>query len=261
MRRKSLFLIVGVLFSYSPVANAYRDLETDTFLTRDPIGYADGPNVYCYVHCNPINKFDSLGLASGFWNKAKEVVIGLLTLGPIDSYDAATGDTADTARSFAGEMGEQHSDGTPKNRSDIVNATRHATWQAVLTQKHGAKDAETVGDLHELGEDATNPADSAKDRHNNSVGRAIGETTKTPEEAQKKVEEALLNGELMVDDPEATPAPAGADSSGSQGSSSGDSSSGSSSGDSSGNSSDGSGDSSEGSSSGDSSDLDSGSSS
>jgi RHS repeat-associated protein len=41
----------------------YRDLETGTFLTRDPIGYADGPNVYCYVHCNPITKFDAFGLS------------------------------------------------------------------------------------------------------------------------------------------------------------------------------------------------------
>ncbi len=40
----------------------YRDLETGTFLTRDPIGYADGPNVYCYVHCNPITRFDAWGL-------------------------------------------------------------------------------------------------------------------------------------------------------------------------------------------------------
>jgi RHS repeat-associated protein len=40
----------------------YRDLETGVFLTRDPIGYGDGPNVYCYVHCNPITKFDPLGL-------------------------------------------------------------------------------------------------------------------------------------------------------------------------------------------------------
>jgi tetratricopeptide (TPR) repeat protein len=32
------------------------------FLTRDPIGYADGPNVYCYVHCNPITRFDAWGL-------------------------------------------------------------------------------------------------------------------------------------------------------------------------------------------------------
>lgn len=40
----------------------YRDLETGTFLCRDPIGYEDGPNIYCYVHCNPITHFDPLGL-------------------------------------------------------------------------------------------------------------------------------------------------------------------------------------------------------
>ena len=44
----------------------YRDLETGVFLTRDPIGYKDGPNVYCYVHCNPITSFDPLGLS--FWS-------------------------------------------------------------------------------------------------------------------------------------------------------------------------------------------------
>ncbi len=41
----------------------YRDLETGTFLTRDPIGFGDGPNVYCYVHCNPITRFDAWGLS------------------------------------------------------------------------------------------------------------------------------------------------------------------------------------------------------
>jgi RHS repeat-associated protein len=41
----------------------YRDLETGVFLSRDPIGYGDGPNMYCYVHCNPITKFDPLGLS------------------------------------------------------------------------------------------------------------------------------------------------------------------------------------------------------
>ena len=40
----------------------FRDLETGTFLTRDPIRYGDGPNMYCYVHCNPITSFDPLGL-------------------------------------------------------------------------------------------------------------------------------------------------------------------------------------------------------
>jgi RHS repeat-associated protein len=40
----------------------FRDLETGTFLARDPIGFKDGPNMYCYVRCNPIMKFDPFGL-------------------------------------------------------------------------------------------------------------------------------------------------------------------------------------------------------
>jgi len=45
----------------------YRDLETGTFLTGDPIGFKDGPNIYCYVHCNPITHFDPYGLKEGDW--------------------------------------------------------------------------------------------------------------------------------------------------------------------------------------------------
>ncbi|RLA42023.1 MAG: hypothetical protein DRR42_24025, partial [Gammaproteobacteria bacterium] len=40
----------------------WRDLEKGTFLTRDPLRYKDGPNMYCYVHCNPITRFDAFGL-------------------------------------------------------------------------------------------------------------------------------------------------------------------------------------------------------
>lgn len=40
----------------------YRDLETGTFITRDPLGFVDGPNVYTYVVQNPWTKFDPHGL-------------------------------------------------------------------------------------------------------------------------------------------------------------------------------------------------------
>lgn len=43
----------------------YFDPETGRYITRDPIGYADGPNVYLYVHNNPINHIDPLGLTDG----------------------------------------------------------------------------------------------------------------------------------------------------------------------------------------------------
>jgi RHS repeat-associated protein len=40
----------------------YRDLETGLFITRDPLGFVDGPNVYTYVRQNPWTFFDPLGL-------------------------------------------------------------------------------------------------------------------------------------------------------------------------------------------------------
>jgi RHS repeat-associated protein len=40
----------------------YRDLETGTFITRDPLGFVDGPNMYAYVVQNPWTKFDPAGL-------------------------------------------------------------------------------------------------------------------------------------------------------------------------------------------------------
>ena len=40
----------------------YRDLEAGVFITRDPLGFVDGPNMYSYVRQNPWTYFDPLGL-------------------------------------------------------------------------------------------------------------------------------------------------------------------------------------------------------
>lgn len=42
----------------------YYDPEVGRWITPDPLGYADGPNLYAYVHNNPINSFDRLGFAT-----------------------------------------------------------------------------------------------------------------------------------------------------------------------------------------------------
>jgi len=47
----------------------YRDLETGSFITRDPAGFVDGPNEYTYVVDNPWTKFDPEGLDSSDANK------------------------------------------------------------------------------------------------------------------------------------------------------------------------------------------------
>ena len=56
----------------------YRDLETGVFLTRDPMGFVDGPNVYTYVRQNPWTKFDPLGLweTGSYWGDVGQVYVG-----------------------------------------------------------------------------------------------------------------------------------------------------------------------------------------
>ncbi len=50
----------------------YRDLETGTWLSRDPAGFVDGPNLYAYVQQNPWSKFDPLGLSA--WSAAIKAI-------------------------------------------------------------------------------------------------------------------------------------------------------------------------------------------
>ena len=63
-------------FRISNDGHRYRDLETGTYLTRDPTGYADGPNIYCFVHCNPITFFDALGLGAQSISAADTSIAG-----------------------------------------------------------------------------------------------------------------------------------------------------------------------------------------
>ena len=64
----------------------YRDLETGVWLSRDPAGFVDGPNLYAYVQQNPWSKFDAEGM---FWS-------ALVTAGfaAYDTYQYATGQTS-----------------------------------------------------------------------------------------------------------------------------------------------------------------------
>jgi RHS repeat-associated protein len=47
----------------------YRCLETGIFITRDPAGFVDGPNLYTYVRQNPWTMFDPEGLSEMFVNQ------------------------------------------------------------------------------------------------------------------------------------------------------------------------------------------------
>ena len=87
----------------------YRDLDTGEFITKDPAGFVDGPNLYTYVRQNPWTKFDPEGLyeidvhqyltqylasMAGFSpTMAKE--IGIQSQGPDAVYPGGIGDPRD----------------------------------------------------------------------------------------------------------------------------------------------------------------------
>jgi len=59
-----LIIVLGALLIGAPPASArVFDPETGRFLQRDPLGYVDGPNPYCYVNSRPIFARDPRGLA------------------------------------------------------------------------------------------------------------------------------------------------------------------------------------------------------
>lgn len=53
----------------------YRDLVAGVWLTRDPAGFVDGPNLYAYVRQNPWTKFDPHGLNAQKGNRVRKALI------------------------------------------------------------------------------------------------------------------------------------------------------------------------------------------
>jgi RHS repeat-associated protein len=61
----------------------YREVSTGVFLSRDPAGFVDGPNLYSYVQQNPWSKFDPDGQ---FWSALVTVAFAAY-----DTYQYASG--------------------------------------------------------------------------------------------------------------------------------------------------------------------------
>ncbi|MHA3770735.1 RHS repeat-associated core domain-containing protein [Verrucomicrobiota bacterium sgz303538] len=72
----------------------YRDLATGVFLTRDPAGFVDGPNLYSYVRQNPWSKFDPEGLWGIVFG---DTYVGTGGVRSADDWDRATNWTANSS--------------------------------------------------------------------------------------------------------------------------------------------------------------------
>jgi RHS repeat-associated protein len=107
----------------------YRDLESGVFITRDPAGFVDGPNVYTYVRQNPWTSFDPDGLEGH-------------PLNPLSEDFAIYNLVRNTGRHFK-EAGHQVTKGRPVTalRVTVGVVTSTASGDIFDTKNTVAKDA------------------------------------------------------------------------------------------------------------------------
>jgi RHS repeat-associated protein len=85
----------------------YRDIETGVWLSRDPAGFVDGPNLYAYVMQNPWSKWDPDGL---WWRDALSAGLDFIPVVStiktavefVAGQDLITGEAISRAESAAG---------------------------------------------------------------------------------------------------------------------------------------------------------------
>ena len=171
----------------------YRDLETGTFLTRDPLGFVDGPNVYTYVVQNPWTNFDQQGLfLDTIWDVGSLVydvarlgknVVEMGTSGAMYLYGKATGDmhlatgAAQEFRKDAGELGEAGIDTTVDGVAMMIPFVPAGGSKAA---RLGIEAADGIHDLKKL----ENGAEVASDL--NQISRKTNVAEETAETVAKK---------------------------------------------------------------------------
>ena len=178
------------------------------WITRDPLGYADGMSLYEYCRSGPLGTTDSSGLLvkeaiaaykafRGEGHNPIEAARRTLVAGAIAKVAF---DYGEAARAESIEQGS-----TPSEAAGIANALRHAAGSAALTKVFGEGVAKKIMDSHEEGQEDT--PDSRVDQYNNEVGRRIGKESDDWDEIKQKVENALKKGDLVTheDDPRVNP--------------------------------------------------------
>lgn len=84
---KTLLARLSLIVVTAMPAMAYREPETGVFLTRDPAGFVDGPNLYAYANQNPWTKFDPEGL----WLEDLAIAVPSIGIGAKSFWDNVRG--------------------------------------------------------------------------------------------------------------------------------------------------------------------------
>ncbi|MCW0218828.1 MAG: hypothetical protein OJI67_10950 [Prosthecobacter sp.] len=144
----------------------YRDLETGVWLSRDPAGFVDGPNLYAYVKQNPWTSFDPNGLWSwsSFGKGALYAAVGVVVVGVAVAAIAATGGVAAVAIAGALEV----SAATAATAGAVVSGSVYCAAAAYGGYQTGVAGYEAV-----TGEDHASGAQLSDERRSERAGEAV----------------------------------------------------------------------------------------
>ena len=152
----------------------WEDLKHGVWLTPDPIGYADGPNRYAYVHCNPINGFDMWGLDTvyiyhgGDNGRGFGTANGMLFKSGVDALIARDGGHPIDASSLA--------DANVQLRTLVVD--KKIVIDKIIIIDHGNEIVTFIGKsdytyLQELGEKPVDPSQRKSAKALNELGQYV----------------------------------------------------------------------------------------
>lgn len=202
--------------SVDPMAEKYYGIETNVYCAGNPINLVDpdgnspgyDPNLFNYY-------LFAKSLQNSVGNSNYRTA-GYAMLHPINALrvgDATHGShtISKIASNFQVNLSNNVTNFS-KGPGREGNAFRHVLWQAMITQKINAKQAELIGNAHET-DSYVNPneryftdkddADRAVDLLNNSIGRVIGSSSPKMDNqslARLVITEFHVNGFWMVEE-------------------------------------------------------------
>ena len=88
----------------------YYDSETGRWTTADPLSFADGPNLYAYLHHNPLNSYDAYGLYSQAYVDSCNASFSAREYHPLSNIDRSDMHSNNSERTsyLSGALNELH---------------------------------------------------------------------------------------------------------------------------------------------------------
>jgi len=171
----------------------YRDLEAGVFITRDPLGFVNGPNTYTYVNQNPWTYFDPQGL-----EKKKKKNKKPKDDGDPGGSDAAGGTTGQAAKDDAIDSGKN---GGTAGKSESKNSSNGNSRSSSSGENSDQEANKINNETRDNNQSSESPSGAASDNnpefHDVALKATFDAATKAKEFNEGRVGQTEFGGALF----------------------------------------------------------------